>query len=72
MFGRNIKRIRERNNKTQKDLADYLGVSRQAVCMWETGKRDLKATTLNRIAKIFNVSIDEIINSEQEVIEKES
>ena len=66
MVGSNLKKIRERNNITQKYLADALGVSRQAVCMWETGKRDLKASTLNKMSKVFDVSIDEIINGKKE------
>jgi len=62
MYGTNIKRIREKQNVTQEDLAKRIGVSRQAVCMWETGKRELKGTMLNRIAQIFNVPVSEILS----------
>ena len=34
-LGENIKRIRERSNKTQEQVADVLGVSFQAVSAWE-------------------------------------
>ena len=62
IIGKNIKQIRKQKQITQKLVADSLGVSRQAVCMWETGKRDPKASTLNRMAKLFEVSVDEILN----------
>ncbi|MFH1995899.1 MAG: helix-turn-helix transcriptional regulator [Candidatus Omnitrophota bacterium] len=66
MFGKNIRKFREDHNFTQQDLADSLGVSRQAVCMWETGRRDMKATTLNRVARFLDVSVDEILNGKKE------
>jgi transcriptional regulator with XRE-family HTH domain len=64
MYGTNIKRIREKKNITQEGLAKRMGVSRQAVCMWETGKRELKAATLNKIAKIFSVPVNELLKEE--------
>ena len=57
-----IKELREKNKITQKILAEKLGVSRQALCMWESDKRELKAPILKKIAKIFRVPIDELIN----------
>ena len=64
MYGTNIKRIREKQNITQEGLAKRIGVSRQAVCMWETGKRELKGTTLNKIAQIFSVPVSEILRED--------
>lgn len=36
-FGKEIKKLRVQNKMSQEDLADALGVSRQAVSKWETG-----------------------------------
>ena len=36
-IGKNIKYLRQQKNMTQDQLADYLGVSYQAVSKWETG-----------------------------------
>lgn len=61
MFGSRIKRLREDKNFTQDDLARRLGVSRQAICMWEADKRGLTAEMLTKIAGVFEVSVDEIV-----------
>jgi len=64
MLGRNLKTLRKKNNLTQEDLADSLAVSRQAVCMWERGERTPKISVLTKIAKTFEITIDNIVNSE--------
>lgn len=61
MVGPSIKKIRESRNITQKDLADWLGVSRQAISMWEAGRREIKVTTLNKIAHVLGVTIDQVL-----------
>lgn len=61
MVGSGIRKLREDRQWTQKELAYKLGVSRQALCMWESNKRELKATALEKFAQIFDVTVDEII-----------
>ena len=61
IVGRNIRVLRERKKITQKDLAESMGVSRQAICMWETGKRELNLATLNKLAEVFEMPIYYII-----------
>lgn len=61
IIGLNLKKVREHNGFTQGAIAKKLGVSRQAVCMWESGKREVSVSMLIEIADIFNMSIDEII-----------
>ena len=70
MVGNGIKYLRKKKKLTQDVMAQKLGVSRQALCMWEANKRELKARTLNKIAKIFDVSVDEIIRLEKIAREK--
>lgn len=36
-FGENLQMIRKQNHLSQEDLAEMLGVSRQAVSKWELG-----------------------------------
>ncbi|MCM8786653.1 MAG: helix-turn-helix domain-containing protein [Candidatus Omnitrophica bacterium] len=61
VVGRNIKILRERKKITQKELAEKIGVSRQAICMWETGKRELSLTTLSRLCEVLGVPIHYLI-----------
>ena len=61
MVGKNIKKFREKNGLTQDSMAASLGVTRQAVSNWETEKTQPDIDTLQRIAQILEVSVEEII-----------
>ena len=37
-FSENLKKIRKEQNLSQEELADQLGVSRQAISKWESGQ----------------------------------
>ena len=63
--GEFIKKLRIDNNLTQKELADKLGVTYQAVSKWENGKNIPDMAVLKEISNIFNVNIDEIISGEK-------
>ncbi len=52
-----IKILRLVNNKTQKDIADYLGATRQTIACYEQGKRNPKPETWQALADYFNVSV---------------
>lgn len=52
--------IREENRKTQKDMADLLGIAVSTYCQYETGKRNLPAEIVNKISKILNVNKNDI------------
>ena len=60
--GENIKNIRKKNNITQEELAEKLNVTRQAVSNWENGKTEPDIETLTKIAQIFDISIDELVD----------
>lgn len=61
MIGNNIKRLRTANGMTQKSLADQLFVSAQAVSRWENDEVEPSLSTIAKMAKIFNVTTDEIL-----------
>lgn len=63
-IGKFIKEIRKKNKLTQKELADKLGVTFQAVSKWENGKNIPDIAVLQDISKQFNVNIDEILSGE--------
>ena len=64
-IGKFIKKIRLENNLTQKQLADTLGVTYQAVSKWENGKNIPDIELLKEISERFNINIDEILNGEK-------
>ena len=70
MIGSGLKTLRIRRNISQKDLAERLCVSRQAISMWEADKRELKMRMLNKIAKAFGVTIDTIVELQKHELTK--
>lgn len=64
-IGEFIKNIRLEHNLTQKEFADELGVTFQAVSKWETGKNVPDIGIMKDISKKYNVNIDEILNGEK-------
>jgi len=60
----NLKRIRKDNNLSQEQLAEKLGVSRQAVSKWESGQSYPEMDKVLQICSIFNLNINELINED--------
>lgn len=59
-IGKQIRSLRLRKGSRQEELADFLGVSAQAVSKWETEANLPDVTLLPRIAVFFGVTIDEL------------
>lgn len=57
-----IKQLREKNKLTQAELADKLNVSDKTVSKWETAKGYPDITLLEPIAKVFSISVTELIS----------
>jgi transcriptional regulator with XRE-family HTH domain len=68
-IGRNIKRLRERHQVTQEDLANVAEVQRDTISKIEQNKRNPSFDTLDRIARFFNVAPVDLLGSptEQEI-----
>ena len=66
----NIKRLRSQLGVTQEMLADYCGISSQAVSKWETGSTMPDVTMIPAIASFFRVSTDELFDFNLYEIEK--
>lgn len=62
--GNLIKKLRLDNKLTQKELADKLNVTFQAVSKWENGKSVPDIAQLHEISKLFNIDISEILDGE--------
>ena len=46
----------------QKDLADYLGISRNSITQWKTKKTSSYLKYIDKIASYFNVTSQELLN----------
>ncbi len=68
-IGSAIKKLRMDSKVTQEEVAEYLGISYQAVSKWETGTTMPDITLLPKIAVFFGVRIDDLfsINHEDEL-----
>ena len=57
-----IKELREKNNMTQFELAEKLNVSDKTVSKWENAKGYPDITLLEPIAKVFSISVAELLS----------
>lgn len=59
-----IKRLREAQGKTQKQLADEMGVERSTVAKWETGTAFPRVDKLPKLAEVLGCSVADLFNTE--------
>ena len=71
-FGENLREIRKQRNITQEELAELLGVSRQAISKWESGNGYPETEKLIEISRQLNISLDYLLNDASNVAEKEN
>ncbi|WP_278278369.1 helix-turn-helix domain-containing protein [Alkalibacter saccharofermentans] len=60
-IGEKIRCLREEKNMTQKQLAEILGISQQAVGKWEKGINEPDFETIVKLCDIFGVASDYIL-----------
>lgn len=56
---------RERNNKSEDDLANFLGIQKKAYKRYESGDREPSIDKLYKLAKYYNCMIDDFINVDE-------
>ena len=62
--------LRKKNLLSQEELAEKLGISRQAVSKWESGQSLPDLNKLKAISKLYNVTIDSLVNDDNEIGER--
>ena len=60
-LGEVLKEHRVRCKMTQEFVAETIGVSRQAVSKWENGTSDPSTSNLFALAKLYGISVEELL-----------
>ena len=71
-LGNRLSDLRKKKGLSQEQLADQLGVSRQAISKWECGESSPDTDNLIELSKIYGVSLDELVgNAPKKEVEAE-
>ncbi len=73
-IGSTIKRLRRERDMTQEQLAEYLGITANAVSQWECDRTAPDISQLPVLVRVFNISADELLEidiskKEDEILE---
>lgn len=69
-FPTTLRKLIERKNTTIKAVADFIGVSRQAVSQYQDGSTQPNAETIVKIAEFFNVTTDYLLTGKNRNIDE--
>ena len=64
VLGENLAKYRKKAGYSQEELADKLGVSRQAVSKWERGEASPDTENLIALSRLYGVTLDDLVNKE--------
>ncbi|MBQ7139902.1 MAG: helix-turn-helix transcriptional regulator [Bacilli bacterium] len=67
-LGKKINLLRLKKDKTMSEFANAMGVSTAAVCKWEKGENFPDFELIPKIARYFNISLNELFDYDNEVI----
>lgn len=63
-----IKDARQKNNISQENLAEQLGVTRQTISSWETKKSYPDIVSVIKMSDIFDISLDKMLKEDRDLI----
>jgi len=58
----NLQILRNKENKSLQEVADYLGISKQTLSNYERGTREPNIDTIKQLAVYYGVNLDELLN----------
>ncbi len=64
-FNEKLQELRKNKGLTQEELAEILFVSRTAISKWESGRGYPNIESLKAIAKLFSITVDELLSGEE-------
>lgn len=59
--GNRLRQLRESRGITQEELADFVGVAKQQIWRWESGKNDPVGDMIVKLARVLNTSADYLL-----------
>ena len=59
-IGDNLRVLRSKQNISQQEIADFLGVDRKTYLSWETGTADIKSSYIPKLAEFLQVEINDL------------
>ncbi len=59
---KNLKKIREKSNLSQAQLAKMLNLTQQTICKYEKGTAEASFSTLTHMSNIFSIPISFLVN----------
>ena len=62
-----LRNLREKQNLTQQQFAEWLHVTRQAVSRWETGETQPSTETLKLLSSEFGVSVNTLLGAPRQL-----
>lgn len=66
MVFENIRNLREDNDKTQQEVADYLNVKQTTYSKYELGKINIPVDVFIKLADYYGVSVDYLVGRTKE------
>lgn len=66
-----FKKLRENKGVSQQEVAEYLGISRQAYNFYENEKREASYEMLLKLADYFGITVDYLLTGEQIDVKKD-
>lgn len=60
-----LRQLREDHDKTQTEIAEYLGINQTVYSRYETGKKDMKPSQIIALCEYYKVSADYVLGLPQ-------
>lgn len=70
MLGEKLLRLRKKQGYSQQEVADKLAVTRQTISNWECDQAMPSIDKATALAKLYHISLDDLIENEIEVVSK--
>jgi len=59
-IGNNLRVLRTKQNISQQEIADFLGIDRKTYLSWEAGETDIKSSFIPKLAEFLQVEINDL------------